>query len=89
MAVDLELRIRRLTIDEALPKLDRYLNAAFLAGLPSVRIVHGKGTGVLRKAVHDTLDEHPLVKSFRYGDWGEGGTGVTIVELAQYRETPQ
>ncbi|OGN91925.1 MAG: hypothetical protein A2Z75_00920 [Chloroflexi bacterium RBG_13_50_10] len=82
MAVDSELRIRRLTIDEALPKLDRYLNAAFMAGLPSVRIVHGKGTGVLRQAVHETLAEHPLVKSFRYGDWGEGGAGVTIVELA-------
>ena len=89
MAVDLELRIRRLTIDEALPKLDRYLNAAFLANMPFVRIVHGKGTGVLRKAVHDTLAEHPLVKSFRYGDWGEGGTGVTIVELVQYQETTQ
>ncbi len=82
MAVDSELRIRRLRIDEALPKLDYYLNAAFMAGLPSVRIVHGKGTGVLRQTVHETLAEHPLVKSFRLGDWGEGGAGVTIVELA-------
>jgi len=82
MAVDLELRLRRLTIDEALPKLDRYLNAAFMAGLPSVRIVHGKGTGVLRRAVHEALAKHPLVKSFRFGGWGEGGAGVTVVELA-------
>jgi DNA mismatch repair protein MutS2 len=84
MTVDSELRIRRLRIDEALPKLDHYLNAAFMAGLPWVRIVHGKGTGVLRQAVHETLTEHPLVKSFRFGDWGEGGTGVTIVELANH-----
>lgn len=82
MAVDLELRLRRLTVDDALPKLDHYLNAAFMAGLPTVRIVHGKGVGVLRRAVHETLAGHPLVKSFRYGDWGEGGAGVTVVELA-------
>ncbi len=81
MTVDSELRIRRLTLDEALPKLDRYLNAAFMDGLPSVRIVHGKGTGTLRRAVHSALRGHPLVKSFRFGDWGEGGIGVTIVEL--------
>jgi DNA mismatch repair protein MutS2 len=84
MAVDLELRLRRLTIDEALPRLDQYLNAAFMAGLPSVRIVHGKGTGVLRKAVHDVLAAHPLVKSFRLGGCGEGDFGVTIVELANH-----
>ncbi len=84
MGVDSELRIRRMRIDEALPKLDRYLNSAFMAGLPWVRIVHGKGTGVLRQVVHETLAEHPLVKSFRLGDWGEGGTGVTIVELSNH-----
>jgi DNA mismatch repair protein MutS2 len=81
MTVDSELRLRRLTIDEALPKLDRYLNAAFMADLTSVRIVHGKGAGILRRAVHRVLAEHPLVKSFRFGDWGEGGIGVTMVEL--------
>ena len=82
MAVSSELRLRRLTVDEALPELDHYLNAAFMAGLPSVRIVHGKGTGVLRQAVQDVLDTHPLVKSFRLGGYGEGDAGVTIVELA-------
>ncbi len=82
MTVDLELRLRRLTVDEALPKLDRYINAAFMAGLPSVRIVHGKGTGVLRRAVHEALAEHPLVKSFHLAGYGEGDIGVTIVELA-------
>lgn len=82
MAVSSELRLRRLTVDEALPELDHYLNAAFMAGLPSVRIVHGKGTGVLRQAVREVLATHPLVKSFRLGGYGEGDVGVTIVELA-------
>jgi DNA mismatch repair protein MutS2 len=84
MVVDSELRIRRMKIHVALAKLDYYLNTAFMAGLPSVRIVHGKGTGVLRQTVHETLAEHPLVKSFRLGDWGEGGAGVTIVELTNH-----
>ena len=78
-----ELHLRRLTVDEALPKLDQYLNDAFMAGLYQVRIVHGKGTGTLRQVVRDQLAKHPLVKSYRPGDYGEGGAGVTIVELAQ------
>lgn len=82
--VDLELRLRRLTLDEALPRLNCYLHAAFMAGLPSVRIVHGKGTGTLRRAVHGILAEHPLVKSYRVAGRGEGGLGVTIVELADH-----
>jgi DNA mismatch repair protein MutS2 len=80
-AVDRELRLRRLTVDEALWQLDQYLYDAFMAGLSSVRIVHGKGTGKLRHAVHDSLAKHPLVKSYRLGDYGEGDYGVTIVEL--------
>ena len=79
--VDRELRLRRLTVDEALWRLDRYLNDAFMAGLVSVRIVHGKGTGKLRRSVHESLSRHPLVKSYRLGDYGEGDYGVTIVEL--------
>ena len=82
MVVGSELRLRRLTVDEALPELDHYLNAAFMAGLPSVRIVHGKGTGVLRDAVHQVLAAHPLVKCFRQANYGEGDAGVTVVELA-------
>ncbi|HUS04512.1 MAG TPA: Smr/MutS family protein [Dehalococcoidia bacterium] len=81
-AVDRELRVRHLTVDEASFRLDQYLNDAFMAGLPFVRIVHGKGTGTLRQAVHKVLAKHPLVKSFRLGDYGEGDYGVTIVELA-------
>ena len=80
--VDMELRVRRLTVDEALFRLDHYLNDAFMASLPFVRIVHGKGTGILRCAVHEVLAKHPLVKSFRLGDYGEGDYGVTIVEMA-------
>ena len=80
-AVDRELRLRHLTVDEAAFRLDQYLNDAFMAGLPSVRIVHGKGTGTLRQAVHEVLDKHPLVKSYRLGDYGEGDYGITLVEL--------
>jgi len=83
-AVDRELRLRRLTVDEALWRLDQYLYDAFMAGLSSVRIVHGKGTGKLRHAVHESLAKHPLVKSYRLGDYGEGDYGVTIVELTNH-----
>ncbi len=84
MAVNAELRIRRLKVDEALHLIDPYLNAAFMADLSTVRIVHGKGTGTLRKVVHGVLAKHPLVKSFRLGDYNEGSHGVTIVELANH-----
>ena len=77
-----EIHLRQLTVDEALLKLDQYLNDAFMAGLYQVRVVHGKGTGTLRQAVRKELVRHPLVKSYRSGDYGEGGAGVTIVELA-------
>jgi DNA mismatch repair protein MutS2 len=82
--VDRELRLRRLTVDEAIWRLDRYLNDAFMAGLFSVRIIHGKGTGKLRHSVHESLARHPLVKSYRLGDYGEGDYGVTIVELRDH-----
>jgi len=76
-----ELHLRRLTVDEALLKLDQYLDNAFMTGLYQVRVVHGKGTGTLRQAVREQLAKHPLVKSYRPGNYGEGGAGVTIVEL--------
>jgi len=78
-----EVRLRHLTVDEALPKLDQYLHDAFVAGLYQVRVIHGKGTGTLRQMVRRELARHPLVKSFRPGEYGEGGEGVTIVELAE------
>ena len=77
-----ELHLRRLTVDEALLKLDKYLNDAFVAGLYQVTIIHGKGTGTLRQVVREQLAKHPLVKSYRPGEYGEGGAGVTIVKLA-------
>ena len=77
-----ELRLRHLTVDEALPKLDQYLHDSFMAGLIQVRIIHGKGTGTLRLIVRRELKKHPLVKSFRPGGYDEGKQGVTIVEMA-------
>lgn len=76
-----EIHLRRLTVDEALFRLDRYLNDAFLAGLTTVCVIHGKGTGTLRQAVREELKTHPLVKSFRRAEPREGGYGATIVEL--------
>ena len=78
-----EVHLRQLTADEALLKLDKYLNDAFMAGLYQVRVIHGKGTGTLRQVAREQLAKHPLVKSYRPGGYGEGGAGVTIVELAQ------
>lgn len=71
------------TVDEALPKLDKYLDDAYLAHLPHVRIVHGKGTGILKNAVHQHLRKTKYVKSFRLGAFGEGDTGVTIAEFKE------
>jgi DNA mismatch repair protein MutS2 len=77
----MELDLRGQRVDEALAALDRYLDAAFLAGLPFVRIIHGKGTGKLRQVVREALPEHPHVKSFEAGGEKEGGEGVTIAKL--------
>jgi DNA mismatch repair protein MutS2 len=81
-AID-EVSLRHLTVDEALLKLDQYLDDAFMAGLYQIRVVHGKGTGTLRQAVREELAKHSLVKSYRPGDYGEGGAGVTVVQLAE------
>jgi DNA mismatch repair protein MutS2 len=77
----IELHLRGYRVADALVRLEEYLNSAFLAGLPWVRIVHGKGSGALRKAVRDALPGHALVASFRSGGEGEGGEGVTMVRL--------
>jgi DNA mismatch repair protein MutS2 len=76
-----ELLLLGRTTDEARDSVERYLDHAFLAGLPSVRLVHGKGSGALRKAVRDLLAGHPLVESFRDGEPAEGGTGATVAAL--------
>ncbi len=78
-----ELDLRGLRVEEVSPQLDKYLDDAFLAGMPFVRIVHGKGTGALRQAVRQQLRDHPLVRSHRSGEQGEGGSGVTIAYLAE------
>lgn len=75
------LDLRGMNVEEALETVDKYLDEAFLAGLPSAVLIHGKGTGALRSAVTQFLSEHPQVKSYRLGGIGEGGLGVTVVEL--------
>ena len=67
--------------DEAIPIVERYIDSASMARLKTVTIIHGKGTGALRQAVQQCLKKHKLVKSFRLGRYGEGETGVTVVEL--------
>ncbi len=79
----MELDLRGMTVDEMLVELDRYLDQAYLAGLPFVRIIHGKGTGALRQAVREQLRGHPLVSEFRSGENSEGGEGVTVAKLVQ------
>ena len=80
-SVGVEINLLGKTVDEAVAELDKYLDDAYLAHLPSVRIVHGKGTGALRKGVHQYLRRQKHVKSFRLGEFGEGDAGVTIVEF--------
>jgi DNA mismatch repair protein MutS2 len=77
----MELDLRGQLAEDALDKLDRYLEQAFLTGLPWVRIIHGKGTGRLRQAVREALRDHPHVASFEEGGDKEGGAGVTVAKL--------
>ena len=76
-----EINLIGKTVDEALSTMDKYLDDAYLAHLNQVRVVHGKGTGALRQAVHKHLKKLKIVKSFRLGEFGEGDAGVTIVEF--------
>lgn len=76
-----ELDLRGLLADEAIDKLDKYLDDVYLAGVSPVTIIHGKGTGALRTAVHNHIKRHPHVKSYRLGAYGEGESGVTIIEI--------
>ena len=80
-AVSTEINLIGMTVDEAIAPLDKYLDDAYLAHVPSVRIVHGKGTGALRTAVHQYLKRYKHIKSFRLGTFGEGDAGVTIAEF--------
>jgi DNA mismatch repair protein MutS2 len=77
--IELDLRGKR--ADEAEIELERYMDAAFAAGLPYVRIIHGKGTGKLRQVVRNAMQNHPHVGSFQAGGEKEGGDGVTVAKL--------
>jgi len=81
MGIRPEIDCRGQTVDEGIGNIDKYIDDAYLAGLKKITIIHGKGTGALRSAVHDYLRFNPHVKSYRPGTYGEGEMGVTIVEL--------
>jgi DNA mismatch repair protein MutS2 len=77
-----EIDLRGLLGDEAIARVERFLDNAYAAGLHRVDIIHGKGTGALRKKISEFVKTYPHVKAFRLGEWNEGGTGVTVVELS-------
>ena len=79
--VNLELDLRGERFENALLRVEKYIDDAVLAGYPRVSIIHGKGTGALRQGVQDLLKKHRSVKKMRFGEAGEGGTGVTVIEL--------
>jgi DNA mismatch repair protein MutS2 len=76
------LDLRGMTGEEAIPLVDKFIDDAALVGLHRIDIIHGKGTGALRKKVAEFLSHHPRVKTYRLAEWNEGGTGATVVELA-------
>ena len=80
-SISTEINLIGKTTDEAIALLDKYLDDAYLSHLPSVRIVHGKGTGALRNAVQSHLKRCKYVKSYHLGEYGEGDAGVTIAEF--------
>jgi DNA mismatch repair protein MutS2 len=80
--MDNEVHLRHLTVDEAMIKLDEFIHAAYMAGLYQVKVIHGKSGGIIRQMAHRELSRHPLVYSYRLGQRGEGGEGVTIVQLS-------
>ncbi|HHY94241.1 MAG TPA: endonuclease MutS2, partial [Firmicutes bacterium] len=76
-----EVHVRGLTVDEALEVLGKYIDDAVLAGLKTARVIHGKGTGTLRRAVAEYLRQHPQVENFHLADQAEGGEGATVMTL--------
>jgi DNA mismatch repair protein MutS2 len=81
MTVSPEINVLGKTVDEAVAELDKYLDDAYIAHLNSVRIIHGKGTGKLRKGIHDYLRRQKHVESYHLAEYGEGDAGVTIVNF--------
>lgn len=82
-SISSEVNLIGMTVDEAVPHMEKYLDDAYLSHLSKVRVVHGRGTGALKNAVHKQLKRLKYVKSFRLGEFGEGDTGVTIVEFKE------
>jgi DNA mismatch repair protein MutS2 len=80
-SIKTELDLRGKNVEEAMLEVDKYLDDVYMSGLSQVTIIHGKGTGILREGIKQYLRNHKLVDSFRIGKYGEGGTGVTIVNL--------
>ena len=81
LTMNSEIQLLGQTVEEAVGNLDKFIDDAVLAGIQSIRIVHGKGTGALRSAVHQFLKKDKRVKTFRLGAYGEGDSGVTLAEL--------
>lgn len=81
MNISLEVDLRGLNLEDAIEKTDKFLDDASISGLKEVTVIHGKGTGILRNGIHQFLKTHPHVKAFRLGRYGEGESGVTLVEL--------
>ena len=79
--VSISINLIGKTVDEAMPELDKYLDDAYLAHLPQVTIIHGRGTGALKNAVHQKPRKSSHVKNFPFGRIGEGGYGVTVVDF--------
>jgi len=79
--VQMELSLRGMTVEEARDRLDKYFDEIALTHVPYVRIVHGKGTGALRRFVREYLSKNKMVESFQLGEWNEGSWGVTVVKL--------
>jgi DNA mismatch repair protein MutS2 len=76
-----EVDVRGMNGDEAVGIVDKFIDSAILSGLHRVDVIHGKGTGALRKRIADFLADHPRVRAFRLGEWNEGGSGATIIDL--------
>jgi DNA mismatch repair protein MutS2 len=79
----MEINLIGRTVDEATEELEKYLDRAFMAGLPRVRVIHGHGAGILRRGVREFLKGHPHVATFEEAPQSEGGQGATLVELRQ------
>jgi DNA mismatch repair protein MutS2 len=80
-SVSPEINLVGCTVEEATRRLEKYLDGAFVEGVRQVRVIHGKGTGILRKAVHTYLASHPLVEGFHLAEVNQGGSGATIAVL--------